>query len=171
MINEAAFDISDIKKALFGYSKESIEKKLTYIQNEYNKLVSSYDSLSEEIEELQNSLYEKNREYTKLEQINNELEDDLEFCKNQISELKQNLEELNQFQQSNEEIPISEEVPISEEIPTKMDNSNFSLKNEDEDEDDEDILVGEIETNKPIVNESFMIGDNDNDENIDFEFL
>ena len=146
MLTELDFKTDNIKKSFLGYNKEMINTKLSQIQTEYNKFVTLVDKLREEMEKNKQIIQDKDEEIKNLEFTINEQDDTISTLNSKIEKLQQQIDSVIQ--------------------------NNTTIKSSPIEKLDEDaVLIGEIEEPKRgKVNESHMIGSNDNDSD-DFEFL
>lgn len=146
MLTELDFKTDNIKKSFLGYNKKIINTKLSQIQTEYNKFVTLVDKLREEMEENKQIIQDKDEEIRNLEFTINEQDDTINTLNSKIEKLQQ-------------------------QIDSMIQNNNTIKSSPIEKLDEDAVLIGEIEEPKRTkVNESHMIGNNDNDSD-DFEFL
>ena len=146
MLTELDFKTDNIKKSFLGYNKKIINTKLSQIQTEYNKFVTLVDKLREEMEENKQIIQDKDEEIRNLEFTINEQDDTISTLNSKIEKLQQ-------------------------QIDSMIQNNNTIKSSPIEKLDEDAVLIGEIEEPKRTkVNESHMIGSNDNDSD-DFEFL
>lgn len=174
----------DCKTSFRGYNKKIVDSRARLIQQQIFDMADKINTLLSDCDAVKEALANKNQECYEMGRKISELENELCEKKFEIEQLKNGAPITSKEVQSEEpEEPVeavnepeSIKLSIKPEEPLKMDNvvsPVVEVYNENsgwnDQTEDENLFVGEIET-KTIVNEAFMIGNSDSDEE-DFEFL
>lgn len=164
MLTELDFKTDLLKKSFFGYNKEMVNTKLTQIKAEYDQAIELADKYKTELDNVNQVIQEKDDEINSLESKIDEQDEIIDNLKTNIDKLQNQLVNMSNNHPVNN-VKQTVQTKIQEQKVTNIDTKVSTNI------DDEDVFVGEIEDNKRTkVNESHMIGNNDNDSD-DFEFL
>lgn len=184
------------KKGLFGYKSNEVQSFVDSVYKAYDELFRENDSLSNELEKVNDALKESRiklfdleSKLQKMENVSSYDEDDNAEAKKKADAIIKNAEKaaadiIAKAKKESEKLeakaaPKAEPVstiktePVDDEPVKESASSKFFKKTEETHaataEDDDEIFVGEIEdARKP---DRMMIGDGEEEEDMDFEFL
>ena len=197
MIQPLDIKTQSFKKGLFGYKTSDVNTFVDTVYRAYEELYNEYAGLADKLEKLNKSLeegrlkiFELENKLQKAENVSN-YDDPLDVKKSRdiVAEAKKNAAEIiakakeesdkivnaakgkadtgNHF----EEDKVSLKTESTQEKKSAA--SEFFKKAEEEapigGDDDDEIFVGEIEDNRK--RNKMMIGDGEEDDDVDFEFL
>lgn len=200
MIKPIDIKTQKFKKGLFGYKSTDVDSFVDSVYRAYEEVYNERNKFEEDLEKLNSSLQENRLKMFELENQVSKMEnvssyDDNEDAKKKADEIIKNAEEaaakiIANAKAESEKIEkgskafvkeaVKEEVkeePVKEEPVKESASARFFKKAEEEvktassafDDDDDEIFVGEIEdARKP---DRMMIGDGEEEEEADFEFL
>lgn len=200
MIQPIDIKTQSFKKSLFGYRASDVDGFKDTIYRAYDDIFKQNADLSNKLEKMNASLesnririFELENEIQKMENVSSYDEDDNleakkkaeQIIKNAeaaaaeiIAKAKAQSEKLENAAQRTETASSIKVEPVPDDEPVKESaSSRFFKKAEEEapaassmdDDDDDEIFVGEIEdARKP---DRMMIGDGEEEEDMDFEFL
>ncbi len=193
MIQPLDIKTQKFKKGLFGYKPMDVDSFVDSVYRAYDELYQKNTELSSNLEKLNASLQESRlkmfdleNKVQKMENVSSYDEDDTADAKKKADEIIKNAEEaaaqiIAKAKAQGEKLehataPKTETVKEEpKEAPKESASSKFFKKEENtatvssSDDDDDEIFVGEIEdARKP---DRMMIGDGEEEEEADFEFL
>lgn len=201
MIQPIDIKTQKFKKGLLGYKSSEVDSFVDTVYRAYDEIFKENAELSNNLEKVNASLqecrlkvFELENEVQKMENVSSYGEDDNLEAKKKADQIIKNAEAaaaqiIAKAKEQSEKIENSsgmktdsikvepvEDIPVSEPVKESA-SSRFFKKVEEEtttassvmDDDDDEIFVGEIEdARKP---DRMMIGDGEEEEDMDFEFL
>lgn len=193
MIQPLDIKTQKFKKGLFGYKPMDVDSFVDSVYRAYDELYQKNTELSSNLEKLNASLQESRlkmfdleNKVQKMENVSSYDEDDTADAKKKADEIIKNAEEaaaqiIAKAKAQGEKLEhatVTKTETVKEEpkeAPKESASSKFFKKEENtatvssSDDDDDEIFVGEIEdARKP---DRMMIGDGEEEEEADFEFL
>lgn len=196
MIQPMDIKTQKFKKGLLGYKSSEVDSFVDTIYRAYDELFKENAELSDNLEKVNASLqesrlkvFELENEVQKMENVSSYGEDENFEAKKKADQIIKNAEAaaaqiIAKAKEQSKKIENSsgikaepaEDIPVSEPVRESA-SSRFFKKVEEEtsvasastEDDDDEIFVGEIEdARKP---DRMMIGDGEEEEDMDFEFL
>ena len=180
-------DIKDqsFKKGFMGYKSSEVDDYVKSVYRAYDQLFKENQELSEKLENvnanLQESrlkLFELENQVSKMENVSSYDEDDNGAAKKKADQIIKNAEEaaaeiIAKAKSQSKKFEDGTATGKSQDDAKASASSRFFKKSDDaptsSSSDDDEIFVGEIEdSRKP---ERMMIGDGEEEEDLDFEFL
>ncbi len=197
MIKPIDIKTQKFKKGLFGYKAADVDSFVDSVYRAYEEVYNERNKFEEDLEKLNSSLQENRLKMFELEnqvakadkvstfddtEAKKEAEKIINNAKEQAAKIIANAKaQSEKIENIASAEPVKEEPkvePVKEEPVKESASSRFFKKAEEEvkpaaasssDEDDDEIFVGEIEdARKP---DRMMIGDGEEEEEADFEFL
>ncbi len=193
MIQPLDIKTQKFKKGLFGYKPLDVDSFVDSVYRAYDELYKKNTELSGNLEKLNSSLqesrlkmFELENKVQKMENVSSYDDEDTTEAKKKADEIIKNAEEAaaqiiakaKAQSEKLEHVSAAKAEPVKEEpheAPKESASSKFFRKEEEStatfsaSDDDDEIFVGEIEdARKP---DRMMIGDGEEEEEADFEFL
>ena len=155
-------------KGLFGYKKTDVDSYVNTVYKAYDELFTENKKLKEDYEKLQSSLEECRVKLFKFENEDNS---------SSSSAATETASDDDGFTEVKKDAPVDDEPVIEEVAEEKSESTSAASKFFEKANDntviggdgDDDVFVGEIEDNRKP--KKAMIGDGEEDEADDFEFL